>query len=138
MIGRLTQLVQVIGVMTLNKQDTANVVVMTHMENISNSYKECCCMGMSTSIVGIKPADDKWKKMKGVWDSCTAADIPIPDEVYDYFDGDEPNDLGVVVHKNKLGGAVTHLGSEFSGRGYVVDLTKLPPDIKLLKFENSW
>ena len=35
---------------------------------------------MSTSVVGIKPPDDTWRKMKAAWDACMAADVKPADE----------------------------------------------------------
>lgn len=29
-------------------------------------------MGMSMHVVGYKPADEHWKKMKAAWDACAA------------------------------------------------------------------
>ena len=47
-------------------------------------------MSMSSSVVGFRPADDKWKKMKKIWDSCEEADVAIPKDVLDFFDGEYP------------------------------------------------
>jgi len=52
---------------------------------------------MSTHVVGFRPPDEKWKKMKAVWDACEAAGAKIPDEVSDFFDGEEPDARGVEV-----------------------------------------
>jgi len=54
-------------------------------------------MGMSTFVLGFKPPDNKWKEMKAVWDSCEKADIEIPDEVEEFFDGEKPDAAGVEI-----------------------------------------
>ena len=59
-------------------------------------------MGMSTHVVGFKPADDKWKKMKAVWDACSDADSEIPQSVDKFFDGQYPGDNpGMAVNIDK-------------------------------------
>jgi hypothetical protein len=98
-------------------------------------------MSMYCGIVGIKPPDDKWKKMKAIWDSCMAADIEPPSDVYDYFGDYEPDEDGVTVSESELSnsGAIRPISEvQFSNRGYIIDVTKLPKDIKLIKVENSW
>ena len=94
-------------------------------------------MGMSTSIVGIKPPDEKFRKMKAIWDACDAADIEVPDEVYDYFNGETPDDEGVRVDIAKDKNAVFGIG-EWAQGGYIVYLDRLPKDVKIIRFTNSW
>jgi hypothetical protein len=47
-------------------------------------------MGMSTHVVGFKPPDEKWRKMKAVWDACEAAGTDPPAAVSKFFEGDVP------------------------------------------------
>ena len=92
-------------------------------------------MDMSTHVVGFKPADDKWKKMKAVWDACNAANIDIPRDVAKFFDEQYPGDNpGMTV---KIGLAVTKW-SDGDSCGYEVDVTKLPKDVTVVRFFNSW
>lgn len=41
-------------------------------------------MSMTINIHGIKLPDEKWKKMKAVYDACNNARIYIPQEIYEY------------------------------------------------------
>ena len=92
-------------------------------------------MSMSTFIVGFRPADEKWKKMKAVWDACEAAGAEIPTEVYNFFVGIPPGDRpGAEVN---IKGALREW-SDKSRSGYEVDLEKLPEDVKILRFYNSY
>lgn len=92
-------------------------------------------MGMSTYVVGFKPADAKWKKMKAVWDACDEAKIEVPDSVEKYFDGVYPGDApGMTVAINT---AIREWGDDGCS-GYEVDLTKLPKDVTVIRFFNSW
>lgn len=45
-------------------------------------------MTMSTHVLGIAEPDEKWGKMKAAYDACLAADVPVPPEIEDYFDGE--------------------------------------------------
>ena len=95
-------------------------------------------MGMSTHIVGIKPPDDTWKKMKAIHDACLAAGLgaSIPKEVEDYFNNETPDAMGVVVDLEDAAGVLEYRTE--SHAGFSVDLRKLPPDIKILRFWNAY
>jgi hypothetical protein len=92
-------------------------------------------MSMSTSLIGIIPADEKFKKMAAVYKACEDVGVDIPSEVDDYFEDGRPNPKGIEVDLDNNDLAVKKLGGE---RGYFVDLTKLSPDIKYIEFVNSW
>jgi len=94
-------------------------------------------MGMSTHVVGFKPPDDKWKKMKAVYDACQKAGINPPEEVFNFFGGSsEPDDQGVEVAIQKL--PCTKKFSSESKQGFEIDLKKLPPDVTVIRFYNSY
>ena len=95
-------------------------------------------MGMSTRVVGFKPSDAKWKKMKAVWDSCVAADVDPPDDVDTFFDGDDPNNSpgGVAVDLDKSKCVTAYRSGD--AEGFDVDITKLPKDVTILRFTNRW
>lgn len=96
-------------------------------------------MSMSTHVVGIKPPDEDWKKHKAVWDACTKAGVDIPDATLDFFDGEAPDNAGVIVEFDRPG--MTTFVSEWSddsASGFEVDIEKLPKGIKVLRFYNSW
>ena len=96
-------------------------------------------MGMSTHVVGIKPPDAEWRRMKKVWDACKEAGISAPGEVYEFFEGEAPDDVGVLVDEDKLGKAVEEYNSDSDpSSGFEVDLTKLPKDVKKIRFYNAW
>lgn len=92
-------------------------------------------MGMSTHVIGFRAADEKWKKMKAAYNSCQKAGIPIPREVSEFFNWGDPNNLsGIEV---KLGEALKPWQTD-GCEGYEVDVTKLPPNLKILRFYNSY
>lgn len=111
-------------------------------------------MGMSTHVIGIVPPDETWKKMKAIWDACTAAKIEIPEAVDAFFGGVRPEEKGVVVDiedKWQSGGKQAGTGaahewrgtdSAFDAReGYEVNLDELRekfPHVKIIRFYNSY
>ena len=79
-------------------------------------------------VTGIRPANDKWKKMKGVWDSCSKAGVAVPDEVIDFFDGEDPDEAGIEVKiKTKEYSAELVYGLE-------VDVDSIPKGVKKIRF----
>jgi hypothetical protein len=85
-------------------------------------------MSSGLYIHGFVPPDETWLKMKAIWDSCNAAKVPIPDAVYDFFDGVTPEDTGMQVKV-----PIREYNSQcFSG--YEVVLAELPPNVKILRF----
>jgi hypothetical protein len=95
-------------------------------------------MGMSTHVVGIKPADAKFKEMLAIYRACEKAKVSIPKEVDDFFDGETPDESGVVVSLEASAKGPVQEWQDDSAEGYEVDLRKLPADIKILRFYNSW
>lgn len=97
-------------------------------------------MGMSTHVVAFKPPGEKWQQMKAVWDACRAAGVEVPDEVERYFEYDGPDPVGVEVKRADLinSGALYDWNDGPHASGYEVDVTKLPKDVTVIRFYNSW
>lgn len=92
-------------------------------------------MSMSTHVVGFRPADAKWNQMKTAYEACEAAGIPVPREVERFFDDEPPGDRpGAEV---SIKGALCEWSDTYRS-GYEVDLTKLPPDVRILRFYNAY
>jgi hypothetical protein len=89
-------------------------------------------MGMSTHVMGFRPPNEKWKKMKKIWDSCQEAGVPVPKEVAKFFDDCEPDPAGVEVEIK------THTYRDESRDGYEVHLAEIPKDVTLIRFFNSY
>jgi hypothetical protein len=94
-------------------------------------------MGMNMDVVGIIPPDGEWKKMKSVWDACVSAGVPIPNEVMLFFNNEDPNEKGVVIEISNYPGCVSKYENDME-EGYEVDVTKLPPHVKIIIFYNSY
>ena len=98
-------------------------------------------MSMSTYVVGFRPPDAKWERMKAAWDACQAAHVAVPKEVGEFFDWSEPDEAGVKVQledssKKKLG-CVKPYQADMQD-GFEVDVTKLPKDVTIIRFYNSY
>jgi len=92
-------------------------------------------MGMSTHVVGFRPADEQWHKMKAACDACKAANINPPiavDEFFNYeYPGDNPGkevDLGSAIRK----------WNDISRSGFEIDIAELPAGVQYIRFYNSW
>ena len=97
-------------------------------------------MSHSLHVVGFKPPDEKWKKMKQVYDACVKAGVELPISVDKYFGPKVPDSSGVEV---ELAGFVTNHESvrdykEDMENGFEVDLSKLPKDVTILRFFVSY
>lgn len=91
-------------------------------------------MGMSTHVVGFRPPDERYARMKAVYDACEAASVAAPDEVADFFVGEPPDYAGIEV---EIRDATTEWEGE-SDAGIDVDLRKLPADVHIVRFVTSW
>lgn len=97
-------------------------------------------MGMNSYVLGFKPPDEKWKKMKAVWDTCKKAKVDPPKEVSDFFDDCAPDERGVVIDQTVLEeqGSVKEWNDQDMCSGFEVDVTKLPKDVTVIRFVNSF
>lgn len=97
-------------------------------------------MGMQTYIVGFIPPDEKFNKMLLAYQSCKDANIPIPKEIYLFFNGAEPDMSGVKIYlssESKYKECIVEWQDD-SREGYQIYLDKLPKDIKIIRFVNSY
>lgn len=93
-------------------------------------------MSMHTCVVGFKPPDETWHKMKAVYDACTKAGVSLPTPVEKYFEGNDPDPAGVEVSLKNSPACKEY--RSVMREGYEVDLTKLPKDVKIIRFVNSY
>ena len=93
-------------------------------------------MGMSTHIIGVVPPDAAWKRMADVWHSCEDAGVPIPKEVTKFFRDEPPDAKGILMD---LDGnpCCTDYTAEMC-EGVEIDISKLPKDVKIIRFYNSY
>jgi hypothetical protein len=94
-------------------------------------------MSMSTYVEAFRPPDEQFKKMLEIYNQCIELGVSIPKEVVAFFDGEPPSPTGVKVNLNRLKGVVSPYRDE-SREGVEINLDKLPKDIKILRFVNSW
>ena len=97
-------------------------------------------MSMSTSVIGFKPPDAKFRKMLEAYQACENAGVPIPEEIDKFFNYEPPDETGVKVDLDddkKYKDAVYEYGDDCA-QGYEINLEKLPKDIKIIRVVNSW
>lgn len=91
-------------------------------------------MSMSTYVRGFRAVDKKYNEFKAIWDMCEKNDIEIPTEVGKFFNWRTPDIRGIEVNIEEAINPYTGDMEE----GYEVDLTKLPKDLKIIRFYNSY
>jgi hypothetical protein len=97
-------------------------------------------MSMSTHIVGVIPPDDKWKKMKEIYNNCMDVGIQIPTEVEKFFDYQEPDEVGVILDLTTRG-YNPPICREWGGdcqQGFEIDVADIPAHVKTLRFYNAY
>ena len=87
-------------------------------------------------VVGFRPPDETWHRMKAAYDACNSANVPIPKEVDDYFGDEEPDPSGVEIKLTNHECCEDY--SPEMVEGFEVDLTKLPKGITKLRFTVNW
>lgn len=88
-------------------------------------------MGMSTHVIGLKPPNDKHKKMLEVYKNCRDLNIVVPEEVKIYFYQCEPREEEVTIDiPNKE-------WSENTSQVIEINLDEIDKDIRIIRFYNS-
>jgi hypothetical protein len=96
-------------------------------------------MSMSTHVYGIRPPDAAWKKMNKARDACIEAGIDIPPAIDDFFDGENPDDKGVLLNlTNGVHACCEEWSDDGGSQGYELDLKQLPSNVTIIRFYNSW
>ena len=91
-------------------------------------------MSMSMHVTAFRPPDARWAKMKAIFDACEGADVTIPAEVQDFFNGDVPDAKGIQVDIRDL----LQPWADDSREGLQLELARLPAGVTVLCFYNSW
>lgn len=93
-------------------------------------------MSMSTHVIGFRPPDDRWRKMKEIYDSCEAAGVAIPVEVERFFGGEPPDEAGVEVKISDTAAVVQYRNDMKDG--FEIHVDKLPADVKIVRVFNAY
>jgi hypothetical protein len=94
---------------------------------------------MSTHVIGFRPPDERWLQMKKIWESCINAGIDPPAEVESFFGEDGgPDPAGVVIDLDNTGCITEYSDADLCQDGIEIDVRKLPKDIYILRFINSY
>lgn len=96
--------------------------------------------GVTLAVYGVVPADDKFNKMKAIYDMCRSSDVSVPQEVWDFFGDETPDDAGMVIWldgDDNTNRAVTEWGNDYQS-GFEIDVSKLDPKYKRIRVANSW
>lgn len=98
-------------------------------------------MSMLMRVEGIRPGDEKWRQMKAVYDACEAAGVDTPEEVSEFFNHEDPDEKGVVIELGAHHGEKHECCARWKENfreGFEIDVSKLPEDVKIVRFYCSW
>lgn len=93
---------------------------------------------MSTHVIGIKPPDDVWRRMKRAYDACVEAGVRVPIVVENFFEGTTPDPAGVTVELELLECVQPWVDADRTSSGFEVDVRGLPPNVTVVRFFNDW
>lgn len=93
-------------------------------------------MSESYHAYAIQALDDEAQNMADIWHSCTRGGIDVPDEVVDFFEGQGPDDAGRPVKLDDHECCSKY--SDDMKTGLEIDMTKLPANVKKLRFFVSY
>jgi len=95
-------------------------------------------MSMSPNVVGFRPPDEAWEKHKAVWAACKAAEVAIPEETLEFFDGEDPLDKPGAEIDLEDSDCCSAYSDELGRSGFELDVERLPTGLKIIRFFNSW
>ena len=93
-------------------------------------------MSMSTHVEGFYPPDEQWQKMKAIWDACEAAGVEAPRDVAKFFDYGSPDPSGVRTEAENTDWC--RPWEDDGARGFEITVEKIPANVKIIRFYNSW
>ena len=88
-------------------------------------------MSMISNVVVVKKAGMNWRKMKQVYDACKLANIDPPEEVSEFFEYGNPNE----IIEQSVNYKTWH-----TEHGLYVDvkIEDIPKDVDILRFKHEW
>ncbi len=93
-------------------------------------------MGMYSYVKGLKPKTEEYEKKLRIYKDCKELNINPPKEIEDYFDG-EVCEEGIVIDLPK--DAISEsVNVDYCNEYFDVDLTKIPSDVTIIRFVNSY
>ena len=90
---------------------------------------------MDLHVVGFVPPDDKWNKMKTIYEACEEFGIQVPKEVLRFFRDGSPSDPGLAIRLSDNGPAREWRNADWEG--YELDVADIPEDVKTIRFYRS-
>ena len=97
-------------------------------------------MSMSTHVVAFRDMDGEFARMLQIKRLCDESHVSYPKEVDVYF-GNEAGEDEAYLRDTKLEvplGDALKEWSEDSASGYEVEVSRIPSDVKTIRFSNSW
>lgn len=93
-------------------------------------------MGMHSHVIGIRPPNDEYQKKVTAWKACVAANIDVPQELMDYFEGEGPREGGMQL--NLEDHHCCEIFNEEMKDGFTIELEHVPEGVKFIRFYNAY
>ena len=88
----------------------------------------------SLAVVGFRPPDAEHETMRQAWLALVDAGLPVPTQLDEYFDYQHPEETGTEIDLEEWGEGECF--TEIKA-GFEIDVTKLPPGIKIIRVYDS-
>lgn len=88
-------------------------------------------MSASINIEFICPPDEKYDKMKQVWNLCKEMNIEVPEEVGTFFNWEEPSIHGTIIYQPDC-----LIKANFYNES-MIEVEKIPSNIKFIRITLS-
>lgn len=93
-------------------------------------------MSESFHAYAIQELDEESQNMSDIWHACVRAKVDVPDEVIDFFGSQGPHDKGRPVSLDSHECCNNY--SDDMKTGLEIDIEKLPPNVKIIRFFVSY
>lgn len=95
-------------------------------------------MSMSSDVTGFRPPDATFKKMVAAYKALVEANLPIPEELSEWFGERDPVEEQLEGIEVNIDEAVRRVGGVDMENIWEVDITKLPEGVRFIRFTNSY
>lgn len=93
-------------------------------------------MSMSTHVIGIVAVNAEYQKKYKAYKACEDAEVDIPQELIEFFNGESPDPNGMVIDLRKNPCVKKYSADMIDG--FDIDLSKVDKNIKIIRFYNSY
>ena len=96
-------------------------------------------MGMSTHCIGLKNDSEEYQKHARVVEACFDAGCErLPEKTANFFGHEDPDPCRLLESLTIESDGWATEWADDCAEGYEVEVSKIPPSVKTIRFYNSW